>query len=435
MRFAQIDIKISDTFDEVFKRGGLLFIPFSFNRLFHFPKNLMRKNLLSLCEREFFLGESLMVDHRILFLWAYMMVISWGGVFAGAPDSLGDRMIPEGVWTQKLLLGEKMIPDTIWHVLKNLSFGEGRRLLSVDTTHQNHFGSWKNFADVHGVSLTKDTNTAENVRECIQIFVKEMRRSFRIEIQSAKSVALVFMPCFLKRAQEKSFLWNTLVTTLLEKVYPEFTIAGRQEFLSIDAASGDGVFIGISHSDCRAYLSFVASRKDSDGTPALGAKLAQQKLNHDAAFGDGVFGSVSPEVCREYLEGVAARKNPDGSPDFCAEHAQEKLNMSAFLGRSGFTTKDRGTPTSAYDYLVTVAGRRKPDGTPGLGAENAQQNLNEAAFLGKFGFKQYEGKGVTSGYAYLVAVAKRKTPDGSPDLGAVHAQKLLERLDQLYHVL
>ena len=78
------------------------------------------------------------------------MLMSWQGIFAGAPEFSGT---PEGpvnprvsttMQPQGTLIGN-MIPDTMGPLFKNLPFKDGWVFLSAKKTHRNHGGGMGDF--------------------------------------------------------------------------------------------------------------------------------------------------------------------------------------------------------------------------------------------------------------------------------------------------
>ena len=154
----------------------------------------------------------------------------------------------------------------------------------------NDVNVWSGFASLQGIPLTDSADAAKKVSEEI---IGESTNTFRTEIESVASMTPEFLTHLLQSAQEKPFLWNTLIDALQEK--------------------------------------------RGDPNPSRLILYAQE--------GYGPFDEVSESHRRAYLIALAERTNPDGTPGVGAEHAQNTLNEAAYLRRFGFTP-DRGTLTS-----------------------------------------------------------------------------------------
>ncbi len=372
------------------------------------------------------------MNQKIFFLSTVFTLMSGSDIFAADPNVLGEgkKSNPHAAWTQRPLIGN-MAPDTIMMILKGLPFKEGWEFLSVDKTHHNDVDVWRVFASLHGIPVSKDAETAEQVRGEM---IEGMKNSLRTEIESAELITPELMTDLLQSAQEKPFLWETLITALQEKYenHEKYEDHARLIELIDEAYRGYKSFDGVSEGNRRAFLiaavermNAAVERVNSDGRLKSRAEHAQMCLN--SVIFEKKLGFThdrgTPNSAYDYCVRVAARRNPDGSPSADAEFGQENLNRAAYAGKLGFT-QDRGTPNSGYDYLVRIAARRNPDGTPGLGAEHAQSRLTLAAYDGDLGFTGDRGT-PTSGYDYLVEVAARRNPDGTPGLGAEYAQDLL----------
>ncbi len=258
------------------------------------------------------------------------MLMSWQGIFAGAPEFSGT---PEGPVKPRVSMTEQpqgalvgnMIPDTMGRILVNLPFKDGWVFLSAKKTHRNHGEVWEIFGGIHGISLTKDEDTAEKIRgKIIQESQETLLAAVPLRGDSFTSDIMINL---LENVQEKPFLWGSLLNTLPGRLYPK---------ISIDAG--------------------------------------HRGLNSDAYYGSLGLKGVSETSRRAYLVAVSLLKNPDGTPSVSAKDAQKMLNKAAYSGKLGFTP-GRGTSTSGYDYLVRVAARKNLDETPGLGAKNAQKHL------------------------------------------------------------
>lgn len=334
--------------------------------------------------------------NKIFLLSAVLTLMSWQGLLA-SPDfsdertaPLGPRMVFKITLPQGPLIGN--VPsDVMGRIFANLSFTEGWKFLGVNKFHHEHAEVWKGFSSLHGYdSLIKGGDTAEKIRWKI---IEETRSALRSVIPpgeavvpltwmeehypttSDKSFPAGVMASLLQSAQEKPFLWDTLIDALWEKMhsmYPQLSIKRGQEETSSDAYCGIGFFKDVSEDDRRAFLVRVAGRRNLDGSPGLDAKNAQEILNDAASDGKLGFtpdrGTLTSGY--DYLVGVSKRRNPDGTPGFGAEDAQLSLNSCAVLQRGIFKGISR---ENCRTYIEEIAGRRNPDGTPGLGAKNAQE--------------------------------------------------------------
>ena len=362
--------------------------------------------------------------NKKLLLSTVFMLMSWQGIFAGAPEFSGTpegQLKPRVAMTaqpQGLLMGN-MVLDTMGPLLKNLPFKDGWKLLSVNQFHRNHGEVWEIFRGIHGISLTKDEDTAEKIRGKI---IAQSQETLLAAVPSEyDSLTPDIMINLLENAQEKPFLWGGLVDTLQKKIYigDEVPPSWWAQFGSVcsledekafngHAEAGSRMFEGVSVPLRIVFLETVAKKvcPSDDTWPAPGARDAQGRLIDAAIEGRGLLKEISREKRLAYLENAAEYKNPKRQSTPYAQNVQKRLIMAANGGEGVFAGISR---EECLAYVEKVTEYKNPRGEPTSYARNAQNILISAVDRGEGVFA---GISREERLAYLENAAKSRDSEG-----------------------